>query len=151
MKLVAMAASASLFFAIGGISTNAKVDRPTCIERCKSYCPSSVRRQFYCQSQCSRKCRSNEPDIARTCRTMSAFDPKRTSALRQQLHAQAAAPDLQACGWLSCPIVGRLCVSSLPIKLRWAINTGQRPTYRTCFAGAHFCSFSACPFLRPAI
>jgi hypothetical protein len=50
---------------------------------------------------------------------------------RQQLHAQAAAPDLQACGWLSCPIVGRVCVSSLPIKLRWVINTGQRPTCRS--------------------
>jgi hypothetical protein len=62
MKLVALATGASVFFAISGISTNAKVDRPACIERCKSSCPSSIRRQFYCQSQCPRKCRSNEPE-----------------------------------------------------------------------------------------
>jgi len=62
MKLVALAAGASVFFATTGISANAKVDRATCIERCKSSCPSGVRRQFYCQSQCPRKCRSNEPE-----------------------------------------------------------------------------------------
>jgi len=61
MKLVALATAASVFFAIGGISILAKVDHPTCIERCKSSCPNGVRRQFYCQSQCPRKCRSDEP------------------------------------------------------------------------------------------